>query len=64
MESVLLSLREGPVATLIMNRPKARNALDPELLQALGASFAGGSGGRERARRGGCWRGGCVLLGR
>jgi len=39
MESVLLALREGPVATLIMNRPKTRNALDPELLQALGAAL-------------------------
>ena len=39
MESVLLALRDGPVATLIMNRPKTRNALDPELLQALGAAL-------------------------
>jgi len=39
MESVLLTLREGPVATLIMNRPKTRNALDPELLAALGAGL-------------------------
>ena len=28
MESVLLVEREGPVATLIMNRPKTKNALD------------------------------------
>jgi 2-(1,2-epoxy-1,2-dihydrophenyl)acetyl-CoA isomerase len=35
MESVLLVEREGPVATLIMNRPKTKNALDPELLEAL-----------------------------
>jgi 2-(1,2-epoxy-1,2-dihydrophenyl)acetyl-CoA isomerase len=39
MESVLLVEREGPVATLIMNRPKARNALDPELLAALAAGL-------------------------
>ena len=39
MESVLLVEREGPVATLIMNRPKTRNALDPELLEALGTGL-------------------------
>lgn len=36
MESVLLVERNGPVTTLIMNRPETRNALDPELLLALG----------------------------
>lgn len=35
MDPVLLVEREGPVATLILNRPKTRNALDPELLSAL-----------------------------
>jgi enoyl-CoA hydratase/carnithine racemase len=35
MEPVLLVLRQGSVATLIMNRPKTRNALDPELLHEL-----------------------------
>jgi 2-(1,2-epoxy-1,2-dihydrophenyl)acetyl-CoA isomerase len=40
MESVLLAEREGPVATLIMNRPQTKNALDPELLRALGAGLA------------------------
>jgi len=40
MESVLLVEREGPVATLIMNRPKTKNALDPELLEALGAGLS------------------------
>jgi enoyl-CoA hydratase/carnithine racemase len=40
MESVLLAEREGPVATLIMNRPQTKNALDPELLSALGAGLA------------------------
>ncbi len=40
MESVLLSEREGPVATLIMNRPQTKNALDPELLHALGKGLA------------------------
>ncbi len=36
MEPVLLVEREGGVATLSMNRPKTMNALDPELLAALG----------------------------
>ena len=40
MESVLLIEREGPVATLIMNRPQTKNALDPELLAALAAGLA------------------------
>jgi 2-(1,2-epoxy-1,2-dihydrophenyl)acetyl-CoA isomerase len=40
MESVLLTEREGPVATLIMNRPQTKNALDPELVQALAAGLA------------------------
>jgi len=35
MDSVLLTEREGPVATLLMNRPQTKNALDPELLHAL-----------------------------
>lgn len=39
MESVLLVEREGPVTTLIMNRPQTKNALDPELLRALGAGL-------------------------
>ena len=39
MDSVLLVEREGAVATLIMNRPKTRNALDPELLAALAAGL-------------------------
>ena len=39
MESVLLVEREGRVATLTMNRPATRNALDPELLAALGAGL-------------------------
>jgi enoyl-CoA hydratase/carnithine racemase len=39
MESVLLVEREGPVATLTLNRPGTRNALDPELLAALGAGL-------------------------
>lgn len=40
MESVLLVEQEGPVATLIMNRPQTKNALDPELLAALAAGLA------------------------
>src|SRR5450755_1020563 len=39
MEAVLSVEREGPVATLTMNRPATRNALDPELLEALGAAL-------------------------
>ncbi len=39
MTSVLLIEREGPVSTLIMNRPDTRNALDPELLAALAAGL-------------------------
>jgi len=40
MESVLIVEREGPVATLIMNRPQTKNALDPELLHALASGLA------------------------
>ncbi len=39
MQSVLLIEREGSVATLTMNRPETRNALDPELLAALAAGL-------------------------
>ena len=39
MASVLLVEREGPVATLIMNRPQTKNALDPELLEALASGL-------------------------
>ena len=39
MDAVLLVERQGPVTTLIMNRPKTRNALDPELLSALSAGL-------------------------
>jgi 2-(1,2-epoxy-1,2-dihydrophenyl)acetyl-CoA isomerase len=34
-EPVLLVHREGSVATLTLNRPKSRNALDPQLVEAL-----------------------------
>lgn len=37
MESVLLVERDGAVATLTLNRPDTRNALDPELLAELSA---------------------------
>ena len=40
MPSVLLVERAGPVATLILNRPETRNALDPELLAALAAALS------------------------
>lgn len=39
MDSVLLVERQGPVTTLVMNRPKTKNALDPELLAALAAGL-------------------------
>jgi len=39
MESVLLVEREGPVATLTMNRPATRNALDPDLSHPLGVGL-------------------------
>jgi enoyl-CoA hydratase/carnithine racemase len=35
-DDVLLTDRDGPVTILTLNRPKARNALDPALVQALG----------------------------
>jgi enoyl-CoA hydratase/carnithine racemase len=40
MEPVLLTERDGAVATLIMNRPQTKNALDPELLSALATGLA------------------------
>lgn len=40
MDSVLLVERTGTVATLVMNRPQTKNALDPELLHALAAGLA------------------------
>jgi 2-(1,2-epoxy-1,2-dihydrophenyl)acetyl-CoA isomerase len=39
MAPVILVEREGPVATLIMNRPETRNALDRELLHSLGQAL-------------------------
>ena len=38
-ESVLLVEREGPVASLTLNRPQRLNALDAELRRALGRAF-------------------------
>ena len=38
-EPVLLVLREGPVATLQLNRPRKLNALNAELRLAIGAAF-------------------------
>jgi enoyl-CoA hydratase/carnithine racemase len=39
MSSVLLIERDGPVATLTLNRPEQRNALSAELRYAIGAAF-------------------------
>ena len=38
-EPVLLVQREGPVATLVLNRPRKRNALNAELRLAIGRAF-------------------------
>ena len=38
-DDVLLIDRDGPVAVVTLNRPKARNALDPALVAALGAAL-------------------------
>jgi enoyl-CoA hydratase/carnithine racemase len=38
-DDVLLIDRDGPVAVLTLNRAKARNALDPALVKALGAAL-------------------------
>jgi 2-(1,2-epoxy-1,2-dihydrophenyl)acetyl-CoA isomerase len=38
-DDVLLIDRDGPVTVLTLNRPKARNALDQALLEALGAGL-------------------------
>jgi 2-(1,2-epoxy-1,2-dihydrophenyl)acetyl-CoA isomerase len=43
----LLVFREGPVATLSLNRPGTRNALNRELVQALGSTLADVAGDRE-----------------
>jgi enoyl-CoA hydratase/carnithine racemase len=39
-EDVLLVEHDGPVTVLTLNRPRARNALDPALLRALGAGLS------------------------
>jgi enoyl-CoA hydratase len=38
-DMVLLVERDGPVAVVTLNRPEARNALNPELIEALGAAM-------------------------
>ena len=38
-DDVLLIERDGPVAVLTLNRARARNALDPALVKALGAAL-------------------------
>jgi 2-(1,2-epoxy-1,2-dihydrophenyl)acetyl-CoA isomerase len=39
-EDVLLVERDGAVAVLTLNRPRAKNALDPALIKALGSTLA------------------------
>lgn len=39
-DDVLLVTRDGPVATVTLNRPHRRNAVTQELLDALAAFFA------------------------
>ncbi|MFS8071735.1 MAG: enoyl-CoA hydratase-related protein, partial [Byssovorax sp.] len=39
-DDVLLLERDGKVAVLTLNRPRAKNALDRALLEALGAQLA------------------------
>jgi enoyl-CoA hydratase/carnithine racemase len=41
MSDVVLTERDGPVAIARLNRPEARNALSPDLLNALGDACAG-----------------------
>ena len=41
MADVLLIVREGPIATLTLNRPDKLNALDATLLDALATTFGG-----------------------
>src|SRR4051812_33659096 len=38
-EDVLLTERDGAVMVLTLNRPRAKNALDPALIQALAAGI-------------------------
>lgn len=42
--SILLEARHGAVAVLTMNRPRAKNALDRELVRALGRALAEAGG--------------------
>ena len=40
MKTPLIVEREGPIATLVLNRPETRNALDAELLAALASELS------------------------
>lgn len=42
-QSNLVERREGPVLQLLLNRPKTRNALDADLVDALGAALTRGA---------------------
>ena len=46
-DPVLLVERDGPVATLVLNRPGTRNALNQELVLALGTELARVAGDRD-----------------
>ena len=48
----ILWRREGPVATLTMNRPEQRNGITPTMMDELYACSRRGGGGRDPCR---CW---------
>ena len=55
MTHPLLSLRDGPVARLRLNRPELHNAFDAMLIAALTGALEA-LGPRRRGPRRWCWR--------